>query len=198
MVGDRQALRHRLRQLAAEQRGYFTASQALAVGYRYQAQKHNVDHGNWIRVGRGLFRLPDWPISDDDHLVRWSLWIGDTAVVSHASSLSIHGLGDIDPAQVHMTVPPRIRRSPPTGIVLHRYDLPVSAIEDRGGYRVTTPTQAIAECAADRIEQSSLNGAVAEAIGQGMTTARLLRDAASQAGPVAEAGVERALAAATR
>lgn len=198
MVGDRQALRQRLRQLAAEQRGYFTAAQALAVGYRYQAQKHNADQGNWARVGRGLFRLPDWPVNDDDHLVRWSLWIGGTAVVSHASSLSVHGLGDVDPAQVHLTVSPRIRRSPPPGIVLHRHDLPVSAIEDRGGYRVTTPTRAIAECAADRIEQSSLNGAVAEAMSQGMTTARLLRDAASQAGPVSEAGVERALAAVTR
>jgi hypothetical protein len=55
MSGDRQALRQALYRLAAGQAGFFTAAQALGLGYSYQAQKYHVDHGNWVRVDRGIF-----------------------------------------------------------------------------------------------------------------------------------------------
>jgi predicted transcriptional regulator of viral defense system len=176
---------------AAEQRGYFTAAQARDIGYSYQAQKFHVDHGNWLRVDRGLFRIPEWPVSDDDHLVRWSLWSNGRAVVSHATALAAHGLGDVDPARVHLTVPTGFR-SKAEAIVLHRQSIPADEVEDRGGYRVSTAARAITECADDGLAQEIIDGAVAEAVAQGRVTRRRLRMAAAELGPRAELGVERA------
>jgi hypothetical protein len=186
-----------LQRLAAEQHGYFTAAQALELGYSYQAQKHHVDYGNWVRVDRALFRIPEWPVSPDDHLVRWTLWSGGQAVVSHATALSVHNLGDIDPAYVHLSVPKNFRRTAP-GLMLHRPSPPIAHVEQRDGYRLTTPGRALAECAEIRIEQQWLDGAVEDALKRGLTTARRLRDIAADLGPAAELGIHRALEAAAR
>jgi len=74
MVADPRDLRRRLSAVAATQSGYFTAAQALEVGYSYPQQKFHADHGNWLRVDRGIFRIPDWPVGPHDDLVRWDLW----------------------------------------------------------------------------------------------------------------------------
>ncbi|NES13372.1 MULTISPECIES: type IV toxin-antitoxin system AbiEi family antitoxin domain-containing protein [Micromonospora] len=197
MLSDRQTHRRRLFRLAARQHGYFTAAQAVEAGYSHQAQKYHADCGNWVRVDRGVFRMPDWPAHQFDHLVRWALWTGGAGVVSHATALSVHDLGDVDPAVVHLSVPTRFRRSAP-GIVLHRPLPPDQHIEDREGFRVTTPSRALAECAQTKIEQQWLDGAVAEALGRGLTTPRRLRATAAELGPTAELGVHVALEAAGR
>lgn len=182
--------------LVVAQRGYFTAAQALRVGYSYQAQKFHIDRGNWQRVDRALFRLPEWPIGDDDHLVRWTLWSGGSAVVSHQSALQVHELGDANPSRLHLTVPPGFRRSDPA-VVLHRATLRGREIEDRDGFRVTSPGRAIVECADAGIAQELLDGAVADAVRSSSVTVRELRDAAAELSPRAELGVERSLNATT-
>jgi len=73
MPTPRQDLRRALHAVAFQQAGYFTAAQALEVGYSYQAQKYHADAGNWLRVDRALFRLPEWPADADDIYVRWTL-----------------------------------------------------------------------------------------------------------------------------
>jgi predicted transcriptional regulator of viral defense system len=94
---DPAVLRRSLNAIAMHQAGYFTAAQAIKVGYSYQSQKYHVDHGNWDRVDRGLFRLPGWPDRDEDRYVLWRLWSHDLAVVSHQSALVVHDLGDVSP-----------------------------------------------------------------------------------------------------
>ena len=123
MPGNRQALRQSLYRLAAGQAGYFTAAQALRVGYSYQAQKHHVDYGNWCRVDRGVFRIPEWPASVNDTLVRWMLWSRHRGVASHDTAAVAHDLGVVNPARVHLTVPPDFRKSD-AAVVLHRCVLP--------------------------------------------------------------------------
>lgn len=177
-------LRRRLFRLAGRQHGFFTAAQAVEIGYSHQAQKHHVDSGNWLRVERGIFRIPDWPAHHFDHLVRWTLWSGGVGVVSHASALAVQDLGEVDPAVVHLSVPTRFRRSA-AGVCLHRPLPPEEHIEDRGGYRVTTPSRALAECAEAKIEQQWLDSALGEALERGLTTPRRLRDAAAELGPTA-------------
>jgi hypothetical protein len=46
VAGPTQDLRRQLHELAFGQSGYFTAAQAVRIGYSYQAQKYHVDHGN--------------------------------------------------------------------------------------------------------------------------------------------------------
>jgi len=74
---NRQDLRRRLESIAFPQAGYFTAAQALEAGYTYQAQKYHADSGNWVRIDRGIFRIPNWPTAPSDQQVLESLVIGN-------------------------------------------------------------------------------------------------------------------------
>lgn len=197
MRTDRQELKRSLMSLAAGNRGYFTAGEAVKHGYSYPAQKYHADRGNWVKVERGIYRLRDWPVADDDHLVRWSMWARGLAVVSHATALSAHGLGDVDPAQVHLSVP-RTFRARAVGVVLHRDPVDTEQVEDRGGYRISNPARAIAECAQDGIAQDQIDEAVRDALAQGRTTKRRLNTAAATLGARATKTVQRSLVVAER
>lgn len=64
----------RLLSRALEQGGYFTAKQAQEAGYDYPHLDYHVSCGNFVRVGHGLYRLPDLPPSEHDDLIRLALW----------------------------------------------------------------------------------------------------------------------------
>jgi predicted transcriptional regulator of viral defense system len=191
-IQDRTDLRRRLLGLAARQSGYFTAAQALKVGYSYPAQRYHAQRGNWLRVDRGIYRLPEWPTGPRDDLVRWSLWSRGRAVVSHESALSVHELGDVDPAHVHLTVPRNFRQTDP-GVVIHRADLPERDVEEREGFRVSTPLRSLLDVAAGELDLDQLAQAIKEALVRGMTTRRSLLDRADELGPTAALRIERAL-----
>ncbi len=191
-VQDRTDLRRRLLAIAARQSGYFTAAQALDVGYSYPAQRYHAKRGNWLRVDRGIFRFPEWPTGDRDDLVRWSLWSRGRAVVSHETALSVHELGDVDPARVHLTAPPNFRQKNP-GVVIHRADLAPRDVQEHEGFRVTTPLRSLLDVAAEELDLDQLEQAIAEALARGMTTRRALLDRADEFGANAALRIERAL-----
>lgn len=192
MAGPRQDARRSLLALAGAQSGYFTAAQALHVGYTYSTQKFHVDHGNWVRVDRALFRLPEWPASPADSLIRWSLWARGRAVVSHDTALAAHELGDANPAAVHLTVPQNFRSKAP-GVRLHRGELPAEDILERGGYRITTPLRTLLDVAAGNLDTDQLATAIADSIEAGLLTRRQLLARADAFGDHAALRIERAL-----
>lgn len=177
MPGSRQDLRQQLNALAFNQAGYFTAAQALEIGYTYQAQKYHADHGNWVRVQRALFRLPGWPSDATDTYARWSVWSRGQGVVSHESALSVHDLSDVNPAQVHLTVPSSFRAAD-DALVLHRGVVSEEDIEQRSGWTVTTPLRTLVDVAGSDTPLEMLEGAVADALERGLTTARRLQRSA--------------------
>ncbi|MGB6165143.1 MAG: hypothetical protein WCF33_24100 [Pseudonocardiaceae bacterium] len=122
------------------------------------------------------------PSEENDYLVRWSLWSRERAVVSHASALAVHDLGTANPSRVHLTVPPGFRQKD-AAIALHHADLDRSEIEQREGFRITTPLRAIAETAEADVDLLNC----------GTATRRQLLHAAQRLGARAELGVERAL-----
>ncbi|MFE2426476.1 hypothetical protein ACFXJ5_06950 [Streptomyces sp. NPDC059373] len=195
MLRDRTDTRAALWRVASGQRGYFTAAQALEAGYSYQAQRHHAQRGNWVSIDRGIYRFREFdtlPGSEDSHLVRWSLWSKGRAVVSHTTALSVHGLGAANASQIHLTVPPSFRQKD-SAVILHRAELTVDEIEERDGYRVTTPVRAITECAAVQVAQETVDCAVTEALERGLATRRILLHAAQRLNARAELGIERAL-----
>lgn len=189
---DRLDLRRRLLSVAATQSGYFTAAQALEAGYSYPAQKYNADRGSWEKVDRGLYRLPEWPVGTHDDLVRWSLWSRGKAVVSHDTALSVYDLGDVNPARVHLTVPPNFRPTAP-GVILHRGSLPPEDVGSHEGYRITTPLRSLLDVAAEGLEVGLLAGVIQDALGLGLTTRREILRRADQFGAQAALQIERAL-----
>jgi hypothetical protein len=193
MPADRQDLRFRLAAVAATQSGLFTAAQALEVGYSYQAQKYHADRGNWLRLERGIYRLPEWPRGEREDLVRWTLWSRGRAVVSHETALAVHELGDVNPGRVHLTVPPGFRAQVP-GAVLHRAEIPEGDLLDCEGFRVTTPLRTFLDLAAGDLELGQLAVALREALEGGLLSETDLRFRAEEEyGAHAVLRIERAL-----
>jgi predicted transcriptional regulator of viral defense system len=187
--------RDALWRIASDQRGYFTAAQALKSGYSYQAQRFHTQRGNWLRIDRGIYRFREYhdlPGEETDHLVRWSLWSRGRAVVSHTTALTVHDLGIANPVQVHLTVPPGFRQQD-VNVVLHRAPLSTDEVEQHRGFRVTTPVRAIAESAAAAVDQDIIDAAVSDLLERGDATRKQLLYAAQRMGPSAELRLERAI-----
>lgn len=181
MPGSRQDLRQQLSTLAFSQAGYFTAAQALAVGYTYQAQKYHVDHGNWVRVQRALFRLPGWPSNADDTYARWSVWSRGEGVISHESAMSVLELSDVNPAHVHLTVPATFRAAD-DAVVLHRGVVSDDEAEQRSGWRVTTALRTLVDVAGSDTLMETVEDGVRDALERGLTTRRRLQLGADERG----------------
>ncbi len=165
--------------VAVEQGGYFTAKQAREAGYDYPHLDYHVSCGNFIRIDHGLYRLPDWPPSEHDDLIRLSLWSRNRAgepqaIVSHATALALYELGELLPTTTHLTVPPTFRKKPPKGCVLHRATLAAAEVEEREGFRVTTPLRTLLDAAQSTIPQEQLDKAVADALDRGLVRRRQL------------------------
>lgn len=193
MNGNRQALRQALYRLAAGQAGFFTAAQALDLGYSYQAQKYHVDHGNWVRVDRGIFRIPEWPSSVNDSLVRWVLWSKHRAVVSHDSAAAAHGLGVLNPAKVHLTVPPGFRMDDPT-VVLHRRELPDTDVTVLDGAAITTVVRTVLDVIESQFDEELIASVVDDAVDTGAVSVRQLERRLGELDDDARARAERVLA----
>jgi hypothetical protein len=70
-------LKRRLQDLAEAQGGYFTASQAISVGYKDAVHPYHVRNGDWERAGWGLYRLTKVPKDFWSELHRILLWSRD-------------------------------------------------------------------------------------------------------------------------
>lgn len=192
MIQDRRDLRRRLFVLASTQGGYFTAAQARAVGYSYQAQAHHVSAGNWHRIERGLFRLAEWAPEPHDELVRWSLWARGQGVVSHETALAVDAIGEFESPRVHLTVPPGFRKRD-QAVTLHRAELPDEDIQARLGYRLTTVTRSLIDVAVEGVDEDQLARAISEAVERGLTTLRRLRARAEAVDFKGALRIERAI-----
>jgi len=192
MPTDRRDLRRRLFTLASEQAGYFTAAQARAIGYSYQAQAHHVGAGNWLRIDRGLFRLAEWIPDVHDDLARWTLWSKGRGVVSYETALAVHDIGEFESARVHLTVPPRFSMTD-DALTLHHADLPTADVLQRVGFRVTSPLRSLIDVASLAPDEEQLGRAIAEAQSSGLITIRSLRSRAEAVDVRAALHIERAL-----
>lgn len=192
MPGPRQDIRRALFALATRQSGYFTAAQAVKTGYSYSAQKYHAHRGNWLKIDRGIYRLPEWPPGEHDSLIRWSLWARGKAVVSHDTALGVHQLSDVSPAVVHLTVPPNFRPTAP-GVRLHHGQLPPEDVLDRQGFRVTTPLRTLFDIASGHLDVEHLATAITDALETGLITRRQLLVRADSFGEHAALRIERAL-----
>ena len=192
MPADRRELRRRLFRVAAEQGGYFSAAQAKAEGYSYQAQAHHVAAGNWLRVDRGVFRLAEWVPQLHDDLIRWTFWSKGRGVISHETALAVHGIGEFESARVHLTVPAGFPTRDPA-ITLHFTELPTTDIVGHSGYRVTTVLRSLVDVAATSADEDQLARAIHESVAGGHLTLRQLRVRAEEIDLKAALHIERAL-----
>ncbi len=165
--------------------GYFTAKQAARLGYTPPLLHYHSRVGNIEHVGHGLYRLATVPISEHDDLVRFTLWSRDRsdepqAVISHVTALVVHDLTDLLPSSIHLTVPPRFQKKAPRGCRLHRAVLASTDIEERDGFRVTTPFRTLLDAAhSPEVSQDELEKAIRSALDRGIVRRDALVDAAN-------------------
>lgn len=189
---------YRLFRIADHQSGYFTAADAEAVGYSYPLQSYHKAQGKWLDAGWGLYRLRDYPHTDDEELVRLSLWSRDKkgkpqAVVSHDTALRLYGLTDLLPNKIHLTVPKKFRKAPPGGVVLHKGILGKPDSRAQGAFRVTTPLRTLIDFATSDASPEHLQTALGEAITRGLLRRAALLDTLPTLPEHARVRLDRAL-----
>ena len=170
-------------EVATEQHGNFTRVQAGACGYRTNLITYLTQHGKFIRVHRGVYRLRDFPSFPREEVVAAWLAVGkDVAVVSHESALDLHELSDVIPNATHLTVP-RSRRNLPKmpGVKIHTTTRAFEPgdVVTREGMRVTSVERTIADSAERGTGPEQVEMAVEDALRQGMTTRKFLEQAIS-------------------
>lgn len=171
----------RLFEIAEQQAGYFTAAQALEAGYSYASQSYHHKAGNWVRDGWGIYRLARYPETHNDDVIHLMLWSRDRAggaqgVLSHDSALHAYGLSDVLPSKHHLTVPKGFRKRTPPGVVLHKEELPPEDVEDRDGYRITTPLRTLLDAARSSLSPEHVEIAARQALEKGLVRRRALEE----------------------
>ena len=171
-----------LARLAQEQGGYFTAKQATDAGYEYPQLVYHVKAGNFERVEHGLYRLPTVPPAEHDALIRLTLWSRNQkdepqAVASHETALVLHELTELLPGRIHLTVPRSFRKPAPKGCVLHKGELAAHEVEERNGFKVTTPLRTLLDAASTGVSAEQLGKAVKEALARGQVRQAKLKEA---------------------
>jgi predicted transcriptional regulator of viral defense system len=165
--------RQELFELAVQQAGFFTAGQARALGYSNRLMHHHKRKGNWEEHGWGLYRLNYFPHSQDEDLVRLTLWSRNKgghpqAVVSHETALRLFELSDVLPDKYHLTVPVGFRKSAPPEVILHWGRLESKDIQQREGFSVTTPLRTLLDVARNSLSLEQVGLAVQEALERGL------------------------------
>jgi predicted transcriptional regulator of viral defense system len=169
----------RLFETAAGQSGYVTTKQAAEAGYSTHLLRKHIHAGRVTRPRRGIYRLVHFPVGEHEELVTVWLWSEQAGVISHQTALSLHGLSDVLPAQVHLTLPAawRTRRfRVPLDVVLHHADV---APEDRAWFSAvptTNPRRTLNDCACEGLSPELLRQAAQQALRRGLVTKTELGD----------------------
>lgn len=157
--------------IAAKHHGYVTTAQARNQGISADTIRKMATRGNIERVSRGVYRVPNLPASEYSEYMKAVFWPDqETGVVSHRSALSLYGMSDVDPAELHITVPKdyRIRRrQPPEWLQVHHADLAEDEIRRVEGVPVTTPEKTLRDCHAAHLGARLLRQAIEEARREG-------------------------------
>ena len=154
-------------EIAAAQDGLFTTQQAAEAGYSPQLLAHHLGAWRMLRVRRGIYRLVHFPIGEHEELVVAWLWSAQQGVVSHESALELHGLSDVLPAAVQLTVPvswSRRRLRIPGAVVLSFAEVPENDRDWHGPVPITTVRRTLADCAAAGLSPEHLRAAARDAL----------------------------------
>lgn len=152
----------RLVERAFEQHGYVTTRDARALGIDPTQLRLMAARGRLERAGRGVYRVPVLPRGAHDELAAAVAWTLGRGVVSHESALVLHGLSDVNPARIHLTVPRDNHPRAAGGQLyrMHRRALDPADITQVDQLPVTTVARSIRDCAATGTDPYQLRQAI--------------------------------------
>jgi predicted transcriptional regulator of viral defense system len=160
-------------EVAAGQEGLFTTQQAAEAGFSPQLLVHHVRAGRIVRVWRGVYRLVHFRAGGQEDLVAVWLWSERQGVFSHQTALALHGLSDVLPSKIHLTLPAAWRQrrfQAPRNVVLHHANIPESARSWCDAVPVTSPRQTLTDCSVAHLSSELLEQAIEQALARGLVT----------------------------
>jgi predicted transcriptional regulator of viral defense system len=161
----------RLYETAGAQDGHFTTQQAADAGYSSQLLLKHIRGGRVARVRRGIYRLVHFPAGEHEELAVVWLWSERSGVFSHLTALALHGLSDVLPGQLHLTLPAEWRQRRfrvPSGVVLHHAVVPLDERAWFGPVPVTSPRLTLSDCARAFLSPDLLRQAAQQALRRGL------------------------------
>jgi hypothetical protein len=168
-----------LHEHAADQFGYITTRDAEDLGVDAHRLQKMKDRGVLTRVGRGLFRFDDVPAGPLDQYAEATLWpLEVQGVLSHATALDLHGLCDINPTRIDITVPRGFRttRTPAELLRLHREELDERDVTWHEGLPIVGVHRAVLGA----IDQHVGWNLIEQAIGNARRTGRVTEEQADE------------------
>lgn len=160
---------NRLADIAAENYGYLTTEEVEEAGIDPHRLLELARRGQLEHRARALYRLPLIPPTPLDAYREATLWPrGADGVISHATALDLHGLGDANPEKIHLTLPRahRTRREVPGQYLLHHEDLSPEEVRLHEGIPIVTPAKAIRQ--SRRLGPELLRGAIEDGLRRGL------------------------------
>lgn len=163
----------RVYEIAVDQYGYFTSTQALEAGATRQSLEMMAKRDKVERVSHGVYRVNAIPVTHLDTYMEATLWPGrQRGILSHETVLELNGISDVNPEKINVTVPKRFRthRVVPSMYVLHNADLDADEISSLEGIPTTTVTRAIEDCHRTHLGQALLEQALEDGFKRGLIT----------------------------
>ena len=164
------AIWDRLVERAAERHGYVTTRDARDLGIDPTQLRLLAARGRLEHVARGVYRVEVLPRGPHDDLAEAVAWTLGRGVVSHESALVLHGIADVNPSRVHLTVPPDNYPRAAGGELyrLHRRDLAAADVTQTDVIPVTTVERTVRDCLADGTDPYQLRLAIDRAEAEGL------------------------------
>lgn len=149
--------------LGADNYGFVTQEQARELGIPAQRLVVMRSRGLLERRRHGLYRVTALPVTPLDGYMEATLWpVGVQGVLSHETALELHGLSDVNPARIHVTVPRRYRtrRPIPAQYIIHHADLTPADIASHEGIPIVTAARAIRDAHASHLGPALIRQAI--------------------------------------
>jgi len=168
----------RLFEVAAGRYGYLTADDAHDLGVPVTRLNTMVARGTLVHVARGVYRFPLFPSGPLDQYFEMTLWPRGGGIISHTTALDLHGLCDVNPAKIDVTVKltHRTTRLPPPVMRLHRRALRYDDVTRHEGIPIVIPKRAILDAIEQHFGSELIDQAIATAKTRGVLSRRDLAE----------------------
>jgi very-short-patch-repair endonuclease/predicted transcriptional regulator of viral defense system len=139
-----------LHALAERQYGIVSRAQALRLGLSVEQVAYRLSTGRLVGAFPGVYRVAGAPPSGRQRAFAASLWLGDTALVSHMTAATLLRLDGCKTIELHVSVPRDLRRRTQLHDVrVHRVvSLPRADRVLVDGIPCTSATRTLVDCAA--------------------------------------------------
>jgi very-short-patch-repair endonuclease len=161
--------------IARRDHGVISRSELLALGYSTYEIEHRLRTGRLHRQAWGVYSLGTPFITRPGEMMVAVKQCGPGTVLSHLTAAVRWTIWRLEPAAIHVTVPAH-RNPRPSGIRVHRRELPEGAQALHERLPVTTVLQTLIDCAPDRA-RPELERMINQADARGLLRADALHDA---------------------